>query len=72
MTPAQFLRFAIDPALSLLPPVMDTRAARAMIISICLQESRLQHRRQIGGPARGFAQFERGGGVCPVPAVDAP
>ena len=34
-----------------------------MIIAICLQESRLQHRKQINGPARGFAQFERGGGV---------
>jgi len=42
---------------------MDTPAARAMILAIGLQESRFQHRRQIGGPARGFWQFERGGGV---------
>src|SRR5690606_35921330 len=28
-----------------------------------LQESRLTHRRQIGGPARGLWQFERNGGV---------
>lgn len=42
---------------------MDSRAARAMVLAICLQESRLTHRAQVGGPARGYAQFELGGGV---------
>lgn len=60
MTPKFFLDTAVVPALSLLPPSMDSPAARAQIIAICLQESRLKHRRQIGGPARGFPQFERG------------
>ena len=56
-----FKRVFLDPGLSLLPARMDTPQARAMITSICLQESRIVHRRQIGGPARGFAQFEVAG-----------
>ena len=57
------IRTAINPALSLLPPKMDTPAARVLVVSNGLQESRFLHRRQIGGPALGFWQFERGGGV---------
>lgn len=53
----------INPALALLPSKMDTPAARIMLLAIGLQESRFEHRRQIGGPARGFWQFEQGGGV---------
>ena len=34
-----------------------------MLLSVGLQESRFEHRRQIGGPARGFLMFEQGGGV---------
>ncbi len=63
MLPETFLRNALEPALKLLPAQMDSPAARAMVIAICLQESRLTHRRQIGGPARSYAQFEQGGGV---------
>lgn len=54
---------AIDPALDLLPARMDTPEARVMLLAIGMQESRLVHRRQIKGPARGFWQFEQGGGV---------
>lgn len=54
---------AISPALALLPANMDSVAARVMLLAIGLQESRFLHRRQIGGPARGLWQFERGGGV---------
>lgn len=54
---------AIPAALKLLPANMDSPEARAMLIAIGLQESRFVHRRQIGGPARGFWQFEQGGGV---------
>lgn len=32
-----------------------------MLLAIGLQESRFEHRRQVGGPARGFWQFELGG-----------
>ncbi|CAB3647790.1 hypothetical protein LMG26696_02635 [Achromobacter pulmonis] len=51
---------AITPALALLPARMDTAEARVMLLAIGLQESRFLHRRQIGGPARGFWQFEKG------------
>ncbi|MGV2895064.1 hypothetical protein ACNPPY_04675 [Achromobacter sp. AGC78] len=54
---------AIAPALGLLPATRDTREARVMLLAIGLQESRFVHRRQIKGPAVGFWQFERGGGV---------
>ncbi|MCV6902125.1 MAG: hypothetical protein NTT76_05400, partial [Achromobacter xylosoxidans] len=50
----------ISPALALLPAGMDTQAAHVMLLAIGLQESRFTHRQQIGGPARGFWQFEKG------------
>lgn len=52
----------IEPASKLLPS-MDSPKARIMLLAIGYQESRFEHRRQIGGPARGFFQFEQGGGV---------
>ena len=57
---------ALLPALRMLPPRMDSPEARAMIIAIGLQESRLQWRKQIAGPAHGYLQFERSGGVAGV------
>lgn len=51
---------AITTALALLPARMDTAEARVMLLAIGLQESRFTHRQQIGGPARGFWQFEKG------------
>ena len=65
----------IVPAAKLLPH-MDSPKARMILLAIGLQESRFEHRRQIGGPARGFWQFESGGGVRGVlgyrtTAVDA-
>ncbi len=54
---------AVNPALALLPAKMDTPAARVQLLAIGLQESRFLHRRQTKGPAMGFWQFERGGGV---------
>lgn len=56
------IKDAIEPAAKLLPS-MDSPKARMMLLAIGLQESRFEHRRQIGGPARGFWQFESGGGV---------
>lgn len=53
----------IPAALKLLPQNMDTPVAITMLLAIGLQESRMTHRRQIGGPARGLWQFESGGGV---------
>lgn len=53
-------------ALLLLPAKMTSPQAEVMLLAIGLQESRFTHRRQIGGPARGFWQFEKGGGVAGV------
>ncbi|AZY50078.1 hypothetical protein C0J09_13785 [Bordetella avium] len=57
---SQIIETAVAPALTLLPANMDTPRARVMLLAIGLQESRFVHRRQIGGPARGFWQFEKG------------
>lgn len=51
---------------ALLPEAMDTPQAKAMMFAIPMQESRWDERRQIGGPAHGFAQFELGGGITGV------
>ena len=72
MTPDDALTLAIEPALVLLPKAMDSVPARALLLAIGLQESRLEFRRQHGdGPARGLWQFEQGGGVKGVYEHDA-
>lgn len=65
---------AITPALELLPPKMTSPEALIMLLTIGLQESGLQHRRQLvgssprpTGPATGLWQFEQGGGVRDAP-----
>lgn len=63
MTLDEIIQDAYRPALGLIG-VADTPQARVMMLAIGLQESRFTHRRQMGnGPATGFWQFERGGGV---------
>ena len=62
---------AVHEALRLLPPAMDSKEARLLMYAIGLQESRFTHRAQVidgggKGPARGYWQFERGGGVTGV------
>lgn len=61
---------AILDALCLLPSKMRSREAQVMLIAIGLQESRFKYRRQLVGkpaqpvgPATGFWQFEKNGGV---------
>lgn len=49
-----------------LPGKFDSEGANLMLLAIGLQESRFEHRQQIGGPARSFWQFERNGGVAGV------
>jgi hypothetical protein len=75
MMPSSFLRDVIDPACGLLDLIYKIPAndkARAMMLAIARQESGLNHRRQIGPTgylphlARGFWQFEKGGGVAGV------
>ncbi len=63
MTLSEIRERAIAPALAMLPARMSSREAEVQMLAIGLQESRFEHRRQIGGPARGFWQFEQGGGV---------
>lgn len=63
MTLSEIREQAIAPALALLPARLSAPEAEIMLLAIGLQESRFTHRRQIGGPARGFWQFEKGGGV---------
>jgi hypothetical protein len=67
------LHNAIGPALALLPPAMDSAEARVMLLACGAQESRFMFRFQkvagqpyVKGPAKGFWQFERGGGVLGV------
>jgi hypothetical protein len=67
MNTIDYINNIIFPAsFALLPENMDSPQARAMLLAIGLQESRFQHRRQVRGPARGFWQFESGGGVAGV------
>jgi hypothetical protein len=69
MTPKELLISAIDPAHALLERLTGVKSddrARVLSLAIAGQESAWEHRLQIGGPARSFWQFERGGGVAGV------
>jgi hypothetical protein len=69
MTPKELLTSAIDPAHALLERLTGVKSddrARVLSLAIAGQESAWEHRLQIGGPARSFWQFERGGGVAGV------
>lgn len=58
---------AIKPALAMLPARMRSRESVVMLLAIGLQESLFMYRRQMGnGPARGWWQFEKMGGVAGV------
>ena len=68
MTLDQVIAQILNPGLAQLPLAMDSPAARVMLLTIGQQESKFQARAQVlngggKGPARGFWQFERGGGV---------
>lgn len=70
MNTTDFLRDVVDPSLDALNAIchrsMDSDEARVLLLAIALQESAIAHRRQIGGPARGYWQFESGGGCAGV------
>jgi hypothetical protein len=51
---------AASPSLGI--PASDS--ARVLVMAIAGQESRWAARRQLGGPARSYWQFEQGGGVA--------
>ena len=61
ISPADAMGKIIVPALATLPEQMDSPEARLMLLAIALQESGLEERQQIGGPAHGLWQFERNG-----------
>jgi len=65
MHPDTFALNIVNPALSFLTSIdgilYNTLLARKLLIAIAWQESRLEHREQIRGPARGFWQFEKAG-----------
>ena len=67
MTPAQFLETILDPGLAFLARatgMAPNDTARLLLLAIAGQESGWEARRQKPQPiARGFWQFERGGGV---------
>ncbi len=50
----------------LLPAALESKEASNLLLAIGWQESRFERRAQMGGPAKGFWQFERGGGVTGV------
>jgi len=67
MKPELFLPTVVRPGLLALSeavgPQVDTPEAEVMLLAIAAQESALRHRQQINGPARGFWQFEKMGGL---------
>lgn len=63
MTLAEIIQNAYLPAIAIIG-VKDSPEARVQILAMGLQESLFKYRRQMNnGPATGFWQFERGGGV---------
>lgn len=69
------VRHVFPVAATLLPPQMSSPEAWAMLVAIGRQESAFLYRRQVAarrgteailGPARGWWQFEEGGGVAGV------
>jgi len=65
---AEVIAKIINPGLAMLPLAMDSPRARLLLIAIGRQESKFKDRAQVlngggKGPARGFWQFEQGGGV---------
>ncbi len=69
MTPDTFLKTIVNRTLeriSVLTGIATSDQARVMLLAIAGQESDWQHRLQIGGPARGYWQFEKMGGVAEV------
>lgn len=46
-----------------LPDKLNTKDAAVLVLAIGIQESALRNRTQRNGPARGYHQFEQGGGI---------
>lgn len=66
-TPRRLLDGSVIPALTWLAtvaPMPVERRALVPVMAIAGQESNWEFRRQIGGPARSYWQFEQGGGLA--------
>lgn len=68
MTPDLFFARLVEPTLQFMAAspsisIPLSATARVLVVAIAGQESRWKERRQIGGPARSYGQFERNGGV---------
>lgn len=66
MTPAEFLATVINPSLAwveqaLGPKPPASAEAKVMLLAIAGQEADWKYRAQIGGPARGYWEFEPSG-----------
>lgn len=61
MTPNLLLSLVIHPTLTWMGARYMGRNAERLLVAIALQESALRYRAQVGGPARSWWQFERGG-----------
>ncbi len=71
MTPDAFFPRIVAPTLDYMAAspgiaIPRNQAADVLVMTIAGQESRWTYRRQIGGPARSYWQFEKGGGVSGV------
>ena len=70
MKPSLFLSSVIRPGLDILADAtalpVQSAEAEVLLLAIATQESALRHRTQVGGPARGFFQFEKMGGLAGV------
>jgi hypothetical protein len=69
MTPDIFLGRIVEPTLQWVAAspglgIAASDSARVLVMAIAGQESRWTARRQVGGPARSYWQFEQGGGVA--------
>jgi hypothetical protein len=75
VTPDKFLKHVIWPGLIFASDVakraLGGAQAEVMLLAIAGQESNLEHRFQVHGPARGYWQFERGGGLAGVMSHNA-
>src|ERR1044072_5473692 len=71
MTGREFLAQIVDPGMAFMayalgpndPTTVPTPELRVALLSTAGQESLWKFRRQMGGPARGFWQFEKGGAL---------
>ena len=71
MNPSTFVHSVIRSGLRFMAATLgnarvDSPEAELLLLAIALQESGCTHRAQIKGPARGYWQFERGGGFAGI------